>query len=145
LRSLKCSWLLNRDFVFHLVLYHSEFEVHEEGTVFHPIQAGVTGSTGGGEAVSGVLGRTFDSSNAVGVAGFGTNGSGVYGNSTNKYGGDFQGGLTPLKLEPSSTSGSPTTGTHSMGEFYVDNQGVLYFCTANGTPGTWKAVMLANP
>ena len=31
---------------------------------------------------------------------------------------------------------------HNIGELYVDNQGVLYFCVASGTPGTWKTVQL---
>ena len=60
----------------------------------------------------------------------------------NGYGGSFRGGLAPLKLEPSISQGPPTDGTHSMGEFYVDNQGVLYFCVTDGTPGTWKTVTL---
>jgi hypothetical protein len=79
--------------------------------------------------------RLFGTSlNWNGVVGESTNGNGVVGKSTVGYGGDFAGGLAPLKLEPSDTPGSPTSGTHSMGEFYVDSQGVLYFCVANGTP-----------
>jgi hypothetical protein len=82
--------------------------------------------------------------NGNGVYGVSKNASGVCGTSTNKYGGDFFGGLAPLRLEPSNTAGSPTTGAHGAGELYVDINGVLYFCTADGTPGTWKTVMLAT-
>jgi hypothetical protein len=54
---------------------------------------------------------------------------------------------TPLyTLTLSNTAGSPTTGHHVMGELYLDNQGVLYFCVADGTTanpaGTWKQVQL---
>ena len=58
------------------------------------------------------------------------------------YGGDFEGELAPVWLRPSKTKGSPSTGAHNMGELYVDNQGVLYFCVAGGTPGSWKKVQL---
>ena len=77
-----------------------------------------------------------------GVIGNGGTGSGVAGNSTSRYGGEFGGGLAPLRLAPSTTQGSPVSGTLSVGEFYVDNQSALYFCVAGGTPGTWKRVQL---
>jgi hypothetical protein len=110
---------------------------------------GVVGSSNGGTGVYGSDISTGDGVAAVSVNGTGVlatskSGSGVRAVSSTGYGGEFQGGLAPLKLEPSSASGSPTTSTHSAGEFYVDNQGVLYFCTADGTPGTWKAVVLAT-
>jgi hypothetical protein len=81
----------------------------------------------------------FAKGNNNGVVGEGNN-VGVAGTGTNGYGGDFQGGLVPLR--PSTTAGSPTTAAHQMGELYVDVNGVLYFCTANGRPGTWKTVQL---
>ena len=34
----------------------------------------------------------------------------------------------------------PFAGTHNMGELYLDNQGMLYFCVANGTPGTLNQI-----
>jgi hypothetical protein len=80
----------------------------------------------------------------IGVKGFSELSIGVAGNSTSGYGGTFGGGRAPLKLWPSNTQGPPTSGNHSMGELYVDNQGVLYFCVADGTrlhpAGTWKKV-----
>ena len=76
----------------------------------------------------------------IGVSGDGSD-AGVFGNGV-KYGGDFIGGLAPLRLRPSKIQGSPNTGDHSMGELYVDNEGALYFCVVSGTPGTWKRVQL---
>jgi hypothetical protein len=69
-------------------------------------------------------------------------GNGVYGYSSGGYGGLFNGGLAPLCIQPSNTQGPPASGAHNMGELYVDTNGVLYFCTASGTPGTWKIVQL---
>jgi hypothetical protein len=82
----------------------------------------------------------------VGVYGTSENNIGVWGQSEQSYGASFQGGLAPLRLVPSNTAGPPTTGTHNMGELYVDSQGVLYFCTAASSTaapaGTWKTVQL---
>jgi hypothetical protein len=41
----------------------------------------------------------------------------------------------PLLLDPSTTAGPPTTGTHSKGEVFVDTNGVQWLCTATGTFG----------
>jgi hypothetical protein len=57
-------------------------------------------------------------------------------------GGAFEGTTAPLYLVPASAVGRPTSGTHAMGQFYVDAHGALYFCTASGSPGTWKQVQL---
>jgi hypothetical protein len=51
-------------------------------------------------------------------------------------------GDTPLLLYPSISFGPPV-GFHFTGELYVDANGVLYFCTTAGNPGTWKTVVLA--
>ena len=91
--------------------------------------------TGGSYGVTGI-------GDLYGVYGNGNNDAGVSGESANAYGGAFNGGLAPLWLVPSHSQGPPNTGDHLMGEFYVDNQGALYFCVANGTPGTWKRVQL---
>ena len=83
------------------------------------------------------------SEKGTGVFGESGSGTGVLGSSSTKYGGDFSGGLAPLILRhPENAQGPPTSGNHQMGELFVDNQGVLYFCVANGTPGTWKKVQL---
>jgi hypothetical protein len=60
-----------------------------------------------------------------------------------------QGGLAPIQLVPGSATGAPTSGTHALGELYVDSDGVLYRCVTAGTPGTWaplySTVPLASP
>jgi hypothetical protein len=35
------------------------------------------------------------------------------------------------------TSGAPTTGTFAKGDFVVDQTGLIWVCSAPGTPGTW--------
>lgn len=56
---------------------------------------------------------------------------------TGTIGGSFTGSQAPLYLAPASTTGAPTTGTHSAGEFFVDKNGALYYCFESGTPGKW--------
>jgi hypothetical protein len=120
--------------------------------------AGTLGSTGIGVSGSGSDTGVVGSGNVVGVRGAGPtigvlgggNLTGVKGISIapgggGGYGGDFEGELAPVWLRPSKTQGPPSTGTHNMGELYVDNQGALYFCAASGTPGTWKKVQLVPP
>jgi len=121
---------------------------------------GVVG-TGHGQFGTGVLGSGDD----VGVQGNGINvgvdgnspngdamsgfssigGTGVFGQSVNGLGAEFKGGEAPLRLDPATTAGAPTSGTHKRGELYVDSKGQLFLCVAdsvNGNPGTWKQVVL---
>ena len=35
------------------------------------------------------------------------------------------------------SSGSPTSGTFATGDFVIDQTGIIWICTASGTPGTW--------
>jgi hypothetical protein len=84
--------------------------------------AGVVGVTSG---------LTGPSSGAYGVFGDG---------GPSGYGGYFQGGVAPLHLTPATTSGPPTSNYHTKGDLWVDSGGVLYICTAAGTPGTWQTV-----
>src|SRR6516165_9846220 len=113
---------------------------------------GVLGETQGGPGVSGksvsgpgVEGR---SGSYVGVDGFCLNGTGVHGlggdsgvtgTSQKGYGGTFGGprARAAIRLLPAETPGAPTTGTHQVGELFVDSQGALYYCRKGGTPGTW--------
>jgi hypothetical protein len=71
-----------------------------------------------------------------------TSGAGVTGISTNGLGASFQGGLAPLRLVAAAIAGHPTTGTHSLGELFLDKNGALWICVAGGTPGTWKQVVV---
>jgi hypothetical protein len=78
---------------------------------------------------------------------YGEGGTGVKGKSYTGLGGDFSGATAPIRLQPATTSGAPTTGTHKRGELYVDSQGQLFLCVADsvsGNAGTWKHVHLDN-
>lgn len=78
----------------------------------------------------------------IGIRGKG-NYVGVWGDSGPGIGGYFNGAQANIRLSPSSTAGVPSSGNHGRGEMYVDSNGALYYCTADGTPGTW--VLLSNP
>jgi hypothetical protein len=49
-----------------------------------------------------------------------------------------------IMIKPSPNPGVPTAGASSMGQLYVDTDGVLYLCVKSGTPGTWKTVKLED-
>jgi hypothetical protein len=60
-------------------------------------------------------------------------------------GGEFSGASAPIRLDPATTAGAPTSGTHKRGELYVDSQGSLFLCVADSagtSAGTWKKVVL---
>jgi hypothetical protein len=83
----------------------------------------------------GVNGECHNGAGAAGVVGYSQTGYGLYGTAV--------AGLAPLRLQPNSSAGAPTTGTHQLGELYVDTAGKLFLCVAVGTPGTW--VKLSSP
>ncbi len=101
-----------------------------------------------GEGRVGVLGFSHEdgwnavwgrhTTNGRGVAGDSAQGTGVYGESTRGYGGQFQGGKAQLRLVPGSAAGKPTSGSHAKGELYMDSRATLFVCTVGGTPGTWR-------
>jgi hypothetical protein len=102
----------------------------------------------GGDAGSGVLASAKgDFSMGVvaegGFAGVQATGgdTGVTG-SGGEYGASFSGNKAPLRLRAASTQGAPKSALHRQGELYIDNQGHLFLCLADGTPGTWKEVVL---
>ena len=113
---------------------------------------GVAGSGSGqfgvGVSCSGTLnGLQASSPNGNGVyASANGKGVGVIANSDDGLGGEFHEGKAPIRLAPATTAGAPnaTTGAHKRGELYVDANGQLFFCTVDGTPGTWKRVRLDN-
>jgi len=103
----------------------------------------VDASSGGlGNAVLGLVTNTASAAAAVAGSHLG-GGAAVEGTSSQGYGLSAQGGLAPLFLTPSIASGAPTSGTHAVGEIYVDSDAVLYVCNVAGTPGNW-APMLAG-
>jgi hypothetical protein len=70
-------------------------------------------------------------------------GSAIMAYSGNGTGATFRGGLAPIRLQPATAAGSPTTFNHLAGELYVDANGALWLCTANGDAthvGTFKQV-----
>jgi hypothetical protein len=105
------------------------------------VSAGVKGESGLGVG-AGVIGENT------------SEGIGVVGTSKNGYGGEFSSGdssigavgLAPLHLKPSVTITGPPqfdpNVTHQTGEFFVDKLVALYFCIADGQPGSWKKVQL---
>ena len=107
---------------------------------------GIVGSSGG-DRKSGVFGDNTDTTRVTfGVSGRSQSpqGAGVFGFSDVGYGGQFSGGRAPLRLQPGTTFGRPTTGNHQAGEFFVDGNGDLFFCKVSGTPGTWFLVQLVS-
>jgi len=44
------------------------------------------------------------------------------------------------RIAGATSAGAPATGTFQVGDVVIDRTGVLWICTAAGTPGTWKAV-----
>jgi hypothetical protein len=99
-------------------------------------EVGVYGVTRGGEGVR---------AEATGTDSLGNPGTGVTGSSAAGYGGVFTGGRAPILLNPSFSTGAPTTGIHFIGEVYVDGNGVFWVCAADGTPGTWNALSSVVP
>jgi len=80
------------------------------------------------------------SAQTIAIKGEADNGNGavgVFGSSGTGYGLVGLGARAALWLEPSSSVGAPTTGTHQTGEFVVDLNGTLFICVVAGTPGTW--------
>jgi hypothetical protein len=96
----------------------------------------------------GVFGK---SNSSVGVRGESTSSSGVQAISNlavgleaqgAMYGASLKGNRAALLLVPQAAAGRPTSGSHERGEVLSDKNGVLWFCTADGHPGTWKRVSL---
>jgi len=107
---------------------------------------GIVG-TSAGERKSGVFGDNGKTTGAAfGVSGRSQSpeGAGVFGFSDVGYGGQFSGARAPLRLQPATTIGRPTTGSHQTGEFFVDGNGELFFCKLGGTPGSWFHVLLGE-
>jgi hypothetical protein len=104
---------------------------------------GVGGRTEKFIGVHGVCVNTDPSNPGTAVKGDNeNNGTGVEGTSVNGIGGSFAGGLAPLRLQPATHVGRPTSGNHQRGEFFVDSSGELFYCKDSGTPGNWFRVQL---
>jgi hypothetical protein len=101
---------------------------------------GVLASSTNGTALSAWSTSAHSDSRAVQAYSLG--GTAVSGASANGYGGQFSGGQAPLRLMPAQFSGPPMTGMHARGELLVDCEGRLFLCVADGTPGTWRHVVI---
>jgi hypothetical protein len=66
---------------------------------------------------------------------------GVFAASSAGYGLFASGGLAPIRIQPANTPGAPASGTHAVGELYVDSNGVFWGCSAGGTPGDWHSLV----
>ena len=97
-----------------------------------------SGGPGIATNVFGVMGRA-DSAAGIGVMGVSAKGIGVS-CSGGSYGAELHGAHAPLRLAPSSIPNAPASGSHQIGELFVDSQGSLFFCKISGTPGTWVKV-----
>jgi hypothetical protein len=110
-------------------------------------------TTGTGSAIKGTIQNTSSSAAAV----YGTtsgSGPGVQGLSTSGYGGLFSGSLAPISLTPAGAAGIPGvgTGSHAIGDIWVDENGLVFVCTGASTgsgntetPGTWRQLAMAAP
>ncbi len=54
--------------------------------------------------------------------------------------GGLTGATAASRYVGATTSGAPTTGTFSVGDFVIDQTGKVWVCTTAGTPGTWTGV-----
>jgi hypothetical protein len=108
---------------------------------------GVLANSGSGTGLSAVSSSGVALKASGGSTGIDADGVtvGVDATATTGYGVQAAGGKAALRLVPGTKPGAPTTGDHLAGEFHVDRQGVLFFCTKAGRPGTWKKVTLTTP
>ena len=118
-------------------------------TVLSPTGIGVWGGSSDGH---GVVGN--DAATGIGVLGQSVAGVGVQGYSGTSYGVEAQGGLAPLYLSPAGQTGPPAvgSGTHQIGEIYLDSKGSVFICTGASTgsgdtetAGTWQQLCAAAP
>jgi hypothetical protein len=94
---------------------------------------GVAGSSTNGPGVGG------GSVNSNGVIATSTNGTALAAESANWVGGFFQGPIAQIMLQSNPGIGAPTTGPHSKGMIFADQNATLWVCI-NGdgsTVGTW--------
>jgi hypothetical protein len=52
--------------------------------------------------------------------------------------GGLPGATAPTRYVGGTVSGAPASGTFAVGDFVIDDTGLLWICTAAGSPGTWR-------
>jgi hypothetical protein len=106
---------------------------------------GVSASTGGSNVAA--VSAYADGVNTTGVNSFGDQygvysegKTGIMAKSNSGLGSEFSGAGAPIRLDPATTPGAPSTGTHKRGELYVDSAGNLFLCVADsaGNAGTGR-------
>ncbi|MGH7291369.1 MAG: hypothetical protein ACREJT_09170, partial [Myxococcota bacterium] len=111
------------------------------GTTNSTSGTGVRGS-GLGTLATGVFGTALA---GAGVSGLSDTGSSIVAQAPTLP----NSGGAHLTLLTASFSGPPTGGAHTLGDFFLDQQGALFQCTVAGTPGGWvrqsPLVLLASP
>ena len=100
-------------------------------------QFGIYGNSAGGTSSAGVYGRSM---NGRGLHGYGD--VGVYAQSLN-VGVSIDAEQTSLRFSTAATSPLTSGATYQTRDIVVDSAGVIWFCVAGGTPGTWR--MLSGP
>jgi len=100
-------------------------------------QFGIYGNSVGGTSSAGVYGR---SDLGRGLQGYGD--VGVYAQSLN-VGVSIDAEQTSLRFSTAATSPLTSGETYQTRDIVVDSAGVMWFCVAGGTPGTWR--MLSGP
>ncbi len=51
----------------------------------------------------------------------------------------LSGAVAASRYVGATASGAPTSGTFAIGDYVIDQSGLIWICTAAGTPGTWVA------
>ncbi len=108
--------------------------------------------SGGGGAVSSVFGRTGAVTATSGdyTAAEVTNTADKSSGSTQTFTGDISapaviasglsGATSASRYVGATSSGAPTSGTFATGDFVIDETGIIWVCSASGTPGTWSRI-----
>ena len=89
---------------------------------------------------AGVLGLA--TAGGIGVLGSSTTGIGVLAQSSSATAAQISGGRVDVYFSRATFRGLPTEDAyaHRVGELVRDTDGTLWYCTGNGTPGTWRKV-----
>lgn len=114
--------------------------VRGDCTSGHGVEGRAPGA--GGVGVYGIADQSFgvrgDATSGLGVFGLSTDGTAVAGQSTNGVGGYFTGATSAIVLGGAFTPPAQQALAHRVGSLTVDGNGDLWYCTAAGTPGTWR-------
>jgi hypothetical protein len=103
-----------------------------------PVGVAADGSQVGVQALSEADGGTGVLTRDYGTT---SDGKGIDASSFAGTGVVASGALAPIRLVPAASgSGAPSTGTHQIGELYVDSVGALFYCRTSGSPGTWVTI-----